>query len=135
MAFPGKKTIFLVLTVAAGAFFLMKNDVSLKLGAQFPKKCQKTLFFHSKSEPHGTLHRIQRIHYFPAETQHPLQNRPWVPRAGGQDYGSLHKLPQIIFTILTNRQFWPTGSCDQLTTFGQPSVLINHLREFVCKLP
>ena len=31
----------------------------------------------------------------PAETQHPVQNRPWVPHAGGQDYGSLHKLPQI----------------------------------------
>ena len=26
----------------------------------------------------------------PPETQHPVQNRPWVPRAGGQDYGSLH---------------------------------------------
>ena len=31
----------------------------------------------------------------PAETQHPVRNRPWVPHAGGQDYGSLHKLPQI----------------------------------------
>ena len=31
----------------------------------------------------------------PAETQHPVRNRPWVPRAGGQDDGSLHKLPQI----------------------------------------
>ena len=31
----------------------------------------------------------------PPETQHPVQNRPWVPHAGGQDYGSLHKLPQI----------------------------------------
>ena len=31
----------------------------------------------------------------PAETQHPVQNRPWVPHAGGQDDGSLHKLPQI----------------------------------------
>ena len=24
----------------------------------------------------------------PAETQHPVQNRPWVPHAGGQDDGS-----------------------------------------------
>ena len=29
------------------------------------------------------------------KTQHPAQNRPWVPHAGGQDDGSLHKLPQI----------------------------------------
>ena len=28
------------------------------------------------------------------ETQHAVQNRPWVPHAGGQDDGSLHKLPQ-----------------------------------------
>ena len=28
----------------------------------------------------------------PAETQHPVQNPPWVPHAGGQDDGSLHKL-------------------------------------------
>ena len=34
----------------------------------------------------------------PAETQHPVRNRPWVPHVGGQDYGSLHKLPQIILT-------------------------------------
>ena len=32
---------------------------------------------------------------FPAETQHPVRNRPWVPHAGGQDDGSLHKLPQM----------------------------------------
>merc|ERR1711893_481819 len=31
----------------------------------------------------------------PPETQHPVRNRPWVPHAGGQDDGSLHKLPQI----------------------------------------
>ena len=31
----------------------------------------------------------------PAETQHAVRNRPWVPHAGGQDYGSLNKLPQI----------------------------------------
>ena len=32
----------------------------------------------------------------PAETQDGMQNRPWVSHAGGQDDGSLHKLPQII---------------------------------------
>ena len=32
----------------------------------------------------------------PAETGPAEQNRPYVPRAGGQDDGSLHKLPQII---------------------------------------
>ena len=31
----------------------------------------------------------------PAETQHAVRNRHWVPHAGGQDDGSLHKLPQI----------------------------------------
>ena len=36
----------------------------------------------------------------PPETQHPVQNRPWVPHAGGQDYGSLHKLPQTIWQRL-----------------------------------
>ena len=34
----------------------------------------------------------------PPETQHPVQNPPWVPHAGGQDDGSLHKLPQIKMT-------------------------------------
>ena len=34
---------------------------------------------------------------FSPETQPAVRNRPWVPRAGGQDYGSLHKLPQITF--------------------------------------
>ena len=48
-----------------------------------------------------TLHQI---HYSPlfSTTFHRkrnqrIQNRPWVPRAGGQDYGSLPpKLPQTI---------------------------------------
>ena len=31
----------------------------------------------------------------PPETQHPVQNRPWVPRAGDQDYGSLHEHPRV----------------------------------------
>ena len=44
----------------------------------------------------ATFHRIC---YFPPETQHPVQNRPWVPHAGGQDDGSLHKLPQIMYNV------------------------------------
>ena len=31
----------------------------------------------------------------PPETQHAVQNRPWVPHARRQDDGSLHKLLQI----------------------------------------
>ena len=33
----------------------------------------------------------------PAETGPAEQNRPYVPRAGGQDDGSLPKLPQISY--------------------------------------
>ena len=36
----------------------------------------------------GILNQMNRIHYLPAETQHAVQNRPWVPHAGGQDDGS-----------------------------------------------
>ena len=39
--------------------------------------------------PPGILNRI-----YPKWTQ-ARQNRPWVPHAGEQDDGSLHKLPQI----------------------------------------
>ena len=35
----------------------------------------------------------------PVEMEHPVQNRPWVPHAGGQDYGSLHKLPQTTSSV------------------------------------
>ena len=31
------------------------------MGPQFPQNGPKTLSFHSKNEPHGILHRIQRI--------------------------------------------------------------------------
>ena len=61
----------------------------------FRQNCEKNIF-HNNYEPHGTLQRIRRIRSDPPETQHPVQNRPWVPHAGGQDDGSLHKLPQII---------------------------------------
>ena len=36
----------------------------------------------------------------PAEMGTAAQNRPWVPHAGGQDDGSLNKLPQTIFLCL-----------------------------------
>ena len=62
------------------------------MGPKFPKTDQKTMCFHSKNEPHGILNRF---HYNEPKTQHLVQNRPWVPRAESQDYGSLHKLPQI----------------------------------------
>ena len=32
----------------------------------------------------------------PAETQHAVRNQPWVPHAGGQDYGSLQKLLKLL---------------------------------------
>ena len=35
----------------------------------------------------------------PPEMGTTVQNRPWVPHAGGQDDGSLNKLPQIIGQI------------------------------------
>ena len=66
-----------------------------KNGDHFPANLSKNIIFHSNYEPHGILHRIFRIFSDPAETEHPVQNRPWVPHAGGQDDGSLHKLPQI----------------------------------------
>ena len=37
---------------------------------------------------------------FPPFPQHPVRNRPWVPHARGQDYGSLHKLPQMRYVVL-----------------------------------
>ena len=57
----------------------------------FPDKSAKIIVLYSIFGPRGTLNRI---HYKP---QHAGQNRPWVPHAGGQDDGSLHKLPQNIF--------------------------------------
>ena len=53
-----------------------------------------------QDEPPGILHRIQQIYYFPAdlpETHPAVWNRPWVPHAGGQDDGSLHKPAQKVF--------------------------------------
>ena len=73
------------------------------MGPHFPGKSAEILVLSSIFGPPGTL---QRIHYFPAdppdppETGHSQQNRPWVPHAGEQDDGSLHKLLQI-YLLLT----------------------------------
>ena len=63
------------------------------MGTHFPAKCAKTARGVFRNERLGTLNRLN---YFEAETHPAEQNRPWVPHAGGQDDGSLHKLPQII---------------------------------------
>ena len=62
------------------------------MGTHFPAKCAKTARGVFRNERLGTLNRLN---YFEAETHPAEQNRPWVPHAGGQDDGSLHKLPQI----------------------------------------
>ena len=76
--------------------------VELKMGPHFPAKSAEIIVLYSIFGP-----LVNRIHYFPpdpllstdlAETQHAVQNRPWVPHAGGQDDGSLHKLPQTSVT-------------------------------------
>ena len=61
------------------------------MGTHFPAKCAKTARGVFRNERLGTLNRLN---YFEAETHPAEQNRPWVPHAGGQDDGSLHKLPQ-----------------------------------------
>ena len=69
----------------------------LKMGPHFPAKSAEIIVLYSIFGPPGILHRIHRIHYFPpdpAETGHSQQNGPWVPHAGEQDDGSLHKLLQ-----------------------------------------
>ena len=66
-----------------------------KMTPHFPGKSAEIVILSSILWPHGILKRIPRFPVFPAETQHAVRNRPWVPHAGGQDDGSLHKLPQI----------------------------------------
>ena len=59
----------------------------------FRQNCEKTFFqFFSKFK--WASRNSEAFEPFEAEMQHPVQNRPWVPHAGGQDDGSLHKLPQ-----------------------------------------
>ena len=45
----------------------LKLKVSVKMGTHFPGKCAKTARAVLQDEPLGTLHRIQRIYYFPAD--------------------------------------------------------------------
>ena len=90
----------------------------------FPANLSKNLIFHSNYEPHGILQRIFSNPPDPPETQHPVQNRPWVPRAGGQDYGSLHtnSLKQGPLDLQLPPEwprFWPT------VDFGQPLIFAN----------
>ena len=69
----------------------------------FRQNVPQTMVFHSQNEPGGILHRLNRLKRLNRLNRlnrfrnHRVQNRPWVPHAGGQDYGSLNKLPQIIF--------------------------------------
>ena len=74
-----------------------KTLIFLQFNSHFPAKSAKIIVLSSIFGPHGTLNRIFSN---PAETQHFRQNRPWVPHAGGQDDGSLHKLPQMIWAEL-----------------------------------
>ena len=66
-------------------------------GLHFPEKKSRCIVFSQSSAPRGNSAPDPPDPADPAdppETQHPVQNRPWVPHAGGQDDGSLHKLPQ-----------------------------------------
>ena len=76
-------------------FSLCFLRVDPKMRPHFGAKGAKIAVLYSLFGPLGVLSRIQRIHYFSAEMSHSRQNRPWVPHAGGQDDGSLRKLPQI----------------------------------------
>ena len=62
-------------------------------GDHFPAKCAK---INVKNNVFLASRNSEADLPDPAETQHARQNRPWVPHAGGQDDGGLHKLPQII---------------------------------------
>ena len=67
--------------------------LSVQCGLHFSGKKSRCIVFLQSSAPGGnsepdpllstTFHRIHR------KRNQPVQNRPWVPRAGGQDYGSL----------------------------------------------
>ena len=65
------------------------------MGPHFPSKCAKSVRLSSIFEPPGILKRIYRICRIRRKRSQARQNRPWVPHAGGQDDGSLHKLPQM----------------------------------------
>ena len=61
-----------------------------------PLKMDFDMVFIDPNGSPGILKRIWNlVRNLPAETQPAEKNRPWVPHAGGQDDGSLHKLPQM----------------------------------------
>ena len=66
------------------------------MGPHFPAKSVEFIELYSLFGPPGIL---QRIRSDLPETGPAEQNRPYVPRAGGQDDGSLPKLPQINILI------------------------------------
>ena len=73
------------------------------MGHHFPAKSAEIIVLSSIFGLPGILRRIRRIrriHYFPPETHPGQQNRPWVLHAGGQDDGSLNKLPQMMDKLL-----------------------------------
>ena len=72
--------------------FLGFFKVRVKNSSPIPAKSDEIIVLSFILWPHGTLRNSEPD---PAETQHAVRNRPWVPHAGGQDDGSLHKLPQI----------------------------------------
>ena len=58
---------------------------------------------------------------FQRKRNQPVQNRPWVPRAGGQDYGSLpHKLPQIIHHPVPSVHYPSSFMYHPLSTIHHP---------------
>ena len=77
-----------------GAKRAPKSSTPQKWRSFSRKIVKKTLFFTMKMSLTEFCTGSSGIFRNPPETQHPVQNRPWVPHAGGQDDGSLHKLPQ-----------------------------------------
>ena len=64
------------------------------MGPHFPAKSCKIVVLYLLFELPGVLYRIFPDQADQAEMSHSRQNRPWVLHAGGQDDGSLDKLPQ-----------------------------------------
>ena len=61
------------------------------MGPHFPAKSAKIIVLYSLFGPPGILKRIQlirRIQLIQLKRSQAVQNRPWVPHAGGQDDGS-----------------------------------------------
>ena len=54
------------------------------MGPKFPENCPKTLFFHSKNEPHGILHRIHRIQRIHRKRNIRSRTDPGFPAPGAR---------------------------------------------------